>query len=104
MAAIAALALSPATIEALIMGTVQLGQFVTSQINLYNQGGAVTEAQLQQSIAMVTANTSATTKLLEQAIQAATPVAPITAPVAVAVPVVQVANPVPLTATLQPGS
>ena len=102
MAAIAALALSPATIEALIMGTVQLGQFVTSQINLYNQGGAVTEAQLQQSIAMVTANTSATTKLLEQAIQAATPVAPITA--TAAVPVVQVANPVPLTSTLQPGS
>ena len=102
MAAIAALALSPATIEALIMGTVQLGQFVTSQINLYNQGGAVTEAQLQQSVAMVTANTAATTSLLEQAIQAATPVAPITS--SAAVPVVQVANPVPLTSTLQPGS
>lgn len=74
MATVAAAILTPTTIEALIEGTIQLGQFVTAQVNLYQQGSAVTEAQLQRSVAMVTANTAATTKVLEDAIAAATPI------------------------------
>lgn len=76
MATVAAALLTPATIEALIEGAIQLGQFVTAQINLYQQGSGVTEAQLQRSVAMVTANTAATTKVLEDAIAAQAPVVP----------------------------
>ncbi len=98
MSAIAAVLLAPATLTSLIEGSMQAIQFLNSQIALYQQGSAVTEAQLASSAAAVAANTKATTAILNQAMAAMTPITQVETsaadkvPLAVAAPVVAVAG------------
>ena len=76
MSAVLAAVLQPATLSALIDGSIQAVEFLNSQIAMYQQGDLITEAQLSNLAQQVAANTKATTQLLNAAMAAKTPVTP----------------------------